>query len=77
MMKLIENWRDFWRMYSVWCFVALIAVSVADVLLSLYTPKTVTQAVLTGIGTAVLAVLGIFLRVVKQDPKQNDKNQVK
>lgn len=76
-MKLIENWRSFWRLYSVWCFIALIVVSVADVLLSLYTPQNVVQAVLTGIGSAVLAVAGIFLRVVKQEPKSDDKNQTK
>lgn len=76
-MKLIQEWRSFWRMYSVWCFVALIVVSVLDALLSLYEPKDPLHALLSALLSAVLAIAGIFLRVVKQDVKTNAKEQPK
>jgi uncharacterized membrane protein YbaN (DUF454 family) len=65
---LIDDWRTAHRLYSVRAMAAIVIVSVAECLVSIYQPHTPVEAVACGLLTAVLGIVGIVLRVTKQAP---------
>ncbi len=67
-MKLIAEWRKAYKLYSVHTFVAIILVSIADVVVSLFHPTSILMGIFLGALSGVLGVAGIVLRTIKQRP---------
>lgn len=75
-MKLIKNWRDAWKWYSVW---ALSASTTIGGVTAYLTPATLatpilfypawTWGTLVGAVVAFLGVTGLIGRVISQEPK--------
>jgi hypothetical protein len=66
-MRLIENWKESWRLFSVWCFGA------AGLLQAIWLSLTPDERALIPESyahwiTLAVAVIGIVGRVIKQKP---------
>ena len=68
--SLIENWRRSWRFFSVQTLGAIALVSAAEVALPFVSDRL--PAWLYPLLTAGLAVLGIVLRNIRQEPKDGE-----
>lgn len=64
-MKLIDNWRESWRMFSVQCFGLAIAIEGTWALLPDDMKESIPDSWVTAI-TIVVLVLGLIGRTVKQ-----------
>lgn len=69
--SLIENWRRSWRFFSVQTLGAIALVSAAEVALPFVSDRM--PAWLYPLLTAALAVLGIVVRNIRQEPPNGDK----
>jgi len=66
-MKLIPDWKDSWRWFSVWCMTISGAIPAAW----LAVPDDMRSAVPSewmAVGAVIIAVLGIIGRLVDQKP---------
>jgi len=62
-MKLIRDWKQSYKFYSMWIAVAIMAVSLADIFLGMVTAHEVPKWVfyLTGPGVAIARVVHQFM----------------
>lgn len=84
-MKLIDNWKDWWKMWSIRInalvgFLIVLIAQFPDIFLQLWVliPEEIKQSITTidGIASAFLSVLIIssFARVVKQNKLHKDED---
>lgn len=82
-MKLIDNWRQWPKMYSTWAFGSIATIQGAAAFLSaeilaahvLFAPVHVTWATLISSATAFLAISGAIGRLIAQDQLAAEKSQ--
>lgn len=67
---LIDDVHRLFRFYSVWVLLAILLVSIGEALLAFYIPTDAPHAIASGIATGVLAIAGILLRTIKQEPRR-------
>lgn len=65
-MRLIDSWRKLHRMYSVWTFAAIFVTTAVEAAEPLYQPWV--PAYVFPLLVGALAVLGIIVRSISQDP---------
>lgn len=63
---LVANAHKVHKMLSVWAFIGIILVSGTEAAAALYVPHTFRDAWIFGVGNGLLAILGIWFRVLAQ-----------
>lgn len=68
-MKLITNWRQTWRFFSIWAMTATGAIQAAWLGIPEGMKRSIPDDWINAVSLALL-VLGVIGRMVKQDDKQ-------